>query len=250
MARQYLYAVTRAGFAPASPLAGIQGLPVESIEEGPLAALASPLNEGRVRPERKILMAHQEVLKLVLRQQTLLPMTFGTISNGPQATREMLARHAESFLSQLERVDGCVEMGLRLSWNVPNIFEYFVTRHSELRELRDKIRDSEAGGGAHAPLRLELGRLFERVREAERREIDDRLTPAFAGLAREIHRAPCRAENDILNWSCLVPRELEDAFGASVVQAAAGFNEHFAFDYNGPWAPHHFVDLSISPQAA
>jgi hypothetical protein len=225
-------------------------MPVETVEEGPLSAWTSSVREGRIRPERRNLMAHQEVLKLALDRGTLLPMTFGTISDSVQATRELLARHQESFLAQLRRVDGCVEMGLRLSWTTPNIFEYFVLRHADLGDLRDEIRAVESGGGAHQALRLELGRLFERLREQERREIDDNLTPAFAGLAREIHRAPCRAETDVLNWSCLIPRQLEDAFGAAVVQAAAGFDQHFAFDYNGPWAPHHFVDLSISLQAA
>jgi len=35
-------------------------------------------------------------------------------------------RNRRAFEEQLERVTGKVEMGLRVAWDVPNIFEYFV----------------------------------------------------------------------------------------------------------------------------
>jgi len=51
-------------------------------------------------------------------------------------------------------------------WDVPNIFEYFVDAHPDLKEARDRLF-----GGASQPSqndRIELGRMFERLREADR----------------------------------------------------------------------------------
>ena len=36
-------------------------------------------------------------------------------------------------------------MGLRVTWDVPNIFEYFVNTHAELRAARDRLLSNGRG---------------------------------------------------------------------------------------------------------
>jgi hypothetical protein len=47
-----------------------------------------------------------------------------------------------------------------------------------------------------------------------------------------------------MNLSCLVPREVAGIFEKVVEAAAAGFDDHFTFEFNGPWAPHSFTELA------
>jgi len=48
-----------------------------------------------------------------------------------------------------------------------------------------------------------------------------------------------------MNLACLVPCQAQAEFEQEVFEAAKLFDNHFAFDYNGPWAPHNFVDLEL-----
>jgi hypothetical protein len=54
-----------------------------------------------------------------------------------------------------------------------------------------------------------------------------------------------RNEREALNLACLVRREETAEFENAVFKAAKLFDNNFAFDYNGPWAPHNFVQIDL-----
>ena len=222
---------------------GLDGGAVYAITNGRVSAVVSDVPD-KIRPERRQLAAHQEVLKrLMLDATAVLPVAFGVIADDPAAIRRILSGHQKPFLEQLRRVTGRVEMGLRVSWDVPNIFEYFVQTHPELRVARDRFF-----GGHRQPAqddKIELGRLFDRLlvedREAHTERVVEMLTPSCG----EIRRNKPRTEREVVNLACLIGRAGREQFEAAVFEAAKLFDNHYAFDYNGPWAPHNFVDLTL-----
>jgi hypothetical protein len=174
---------------------------------------------------------------------TPLPMAFGTIGASPEAIRKILVRNQHAFQEQLQRVAGKVEMGLRVTLDVPNIFEYFVNTHTELRLARDRLMSARHEFTQEE--KIELGRTFDRLlhedREDHTRKVEHVLTP----LCAEFKSNPCRNENDVINLACLVGRDAQEAFSAGVFAAAKLFDNNFAFDYSGPWAPHNFVEIDL-----
>jgi hypothetical protein len=48
-----------------------------------------------------------------------------------------------------------------------------------------------------------------------------------------------------MNLACLVERAAMPQFESRVFEAARQFDNNFAFDYNGPWAPHNFVEINL-----
>jgi hypothetical protein len=158
--------------------------------------------------------------------------------------RTLLARYQKVLVNQLHRVAGKVEMGIRLAWDVPNIFEYMVTAHEELRALRD-----QSLGDGHPQTRAEkidLGQAFERMLNADRETyagtIEEMLTPVCA----ELRRNPPRKEREIMNLACLVERDRLAEFEQAMEAASHSFDDRFLFNYNGPWAPHNFVKVDMS----
>jgi hypothetical protein len=241
---RYLYAVIPGPLERLFDFSGLNGSPVYTITNGKVAAVVSNMADGRVRPERRHLAAQQGVLKGLMRAvPALLPMAFGIIADGPKAVKRILSRNQADFLRQLGRVSGKVEMGLRVSWDVPNIFEYFVNTHEELRGARDRL----VSPGRHPSQedQVELGRLFDRLLKEDRELYTSQVEEVLAHSCRELKGSPCRSEMEVMNLACLVAREQEAAFEADVFSAARLFDNSFAFDYNGPWAPHNFVDLDL-----
>jgi hypothetical protein len=245
VARRYLFAIVYAADARPCPCPGMDEKEVSSITEGRLAAVVSGVAGSRIRPERRQLAKHQEVLKQLLTHTTPLPMSFGILAEDPEAIHKMLLRNQRLFLEQLQHVAGQVEMGLRVSWDVPNIFEYFVNTHAELRSARDRLL-----GGNRPPTqeeKIELGRRFDRLLSEERDSHAEQVEQVLARACSEVKASKCRNEHEVMNLACLVRREAQESFGQAVFQAAQRFDNNFAFDYNGPWAPHNFVEVALAP---
>ncbi|RJR36952.1 MAG: gas vesicle protein GvpFL [Deltaproteobacteria bacterium] len=241
---KYLYAIVAGPGKRSYSLAGIGGMPVYTISNGRLAAVVSDAANGKIRPERRHLAAQQAVLKgLLAATDAMLPMAFGIIANGPQAIQKILARNQEACLKQLRQVAGMVEMGLRVSWDVPNIFEYFINTHPELRAARDRFLGPHRNPSQED--KIELGRMFDRLLNEDRDAHTGKVEEILFPCCREIKRNNCRHEREVMNLACLVRRDARDRFEKGVFTAAKLFDNSFTFDYHGPWAPHNFVQLEL-----
>jgi hypothetical protein len=241
---KYLYAII-----PARPdrdygEIGIGGARVYTIADEHVAAVVSDFAGGKIRPERRHIAAHQTVLKRLLQEESPLPISFGVIADEVKDIRRILSLNRKSFAKQLQRVQGKVEMGVRVVWDVPNIFEYFVNSHEELRLIRDQFFS-----GHRTPTqsdKMEIGRLFDSTLQESREKYALKVEETLKPCCAEIKNMPVRGEKDVLNLACLVERgksgkDFEDA----ICEAARDFDNNYAFDFNGPWAPHNFVDVEL-----
>lgn len=240
---RYLYAIADASTDGVGETIGVNGAPVYVIPEGPVAAVVSNIAEKRIRPERSKLSAHHGVIKRLMADTTVLPVAFGTIANSLQAVRDILVENRTAFLEQLTRVRGKVEMGLRVTWDVPNIFEYMVHRHLELASLRDAVLGQQRDPSQED--KIELGRLFDRLLNQDRELHTEAVLGVLSPHCVEITQNTPREEREIMHLACLVERDDQKRFEDGVFEAAKLFDNHFAFDFNGPWAPHHFINVAI-----
>jgi hypothetical protein len=134
-------------------------------------------------------------------------------------------------------------MGLRVSLDVPNIFEYVVNTHPELRSARDRFLGPYRNPSQED--KIELGRLFDHLLNEDREAFTEKVEEILFGYCREIKRNKCRNESQVMSLACLVPRSGQDQFEEGIFEAAKLFDNNFTFDYNGPWAPHNFVNLNL-----
>jgi hypothetical protein len=239
----YLYAIIAGGQDRVYEEFGIDRHRLYTISAGLIAAVVSDIADESVRPERARLAAHHEALKRLMAETTPLPMSFGVVADSPAAVRRMLVRNQQVLLDQLRHVASKVEMGLRVSWDVPNIFEYFVNTHPELRLARDRFFGSQSEPTQEQ--KIELGRMFDRLLQEDRETYTDLAVNMFASHGCEIKQLKCRNEREVMNLAGLVRRDAMPQFEADVFEVAKQFDNNFALDYNGPWAPHNFVQVDL-----
>ena len=240
----YLYGVIRADEeVPLPGLTGIDDGAVYYVTEGALAAVASDVPNGRMRPQRRHLAAHQTVLKNLMQKSAVLPMSFGIMAEDAEKVHEVLSLNQQVLLDQLRRVAGNVEMSLRVRWDVPNIFDYFVNTHAQLSALRDMLfrggREPSQGD------KVELGRLFEGILNTDRAAHTATVRRVLVPCCVEITEGELREERDIMSLACLVQRGLQNEFENAVIEAANLFDDAFCFDFSGPWPPYSFVDVQL-----
>jgi hypothetical protein len=90
-----------------------------------------------------------------------------------------------------------------------------------------------------------VGRMFDHLLQEDRNSYVTRVTEFLTHSCREIKQNRCRQEQEVMNLACLVPRETQADFEKDVFEVAKLFDNNFSFDYNGPWAPHNFVELEL-----
>jgi hypothetical protein len=241
---KYLYAIIAGNNDRVLGPFGIDGGLVYSISDGRVAAVISDFEAAKIRPERRHLAAHQEVLKKLMEEATPLPMSFGIIAQGPKAIKKILSIHQQTFIEKLNHVAGRVEMGLRVTWDVPNIFEYFVLTHEELRAARDLYLGRNREPSQED--KIEVGRMFDRILNEDREAYAEQVEDVLSQCCVESNRNTPRNEREVINLACLVERKGLDEFEKGIFEAARLFDNNFAFDYNGPWAPHNFVNVALN----
>jgi len=246
----YLYAITASHTAvDTTTLPGIldstgrPGVP-QWVADGPLGAVISAFDGRRVRPERRNLSAHQGVLRALMDKEIpFLPVAFGVVVPSSQDLLALLCANRDMIVRDLERLSGKVEMGLKVMWDVPNIFEFFVFQNPGLAQLRDQVM--KAPGGSSRGDKITLGRAFEVLLCEKREEHEATITQALSACAVEFRADPPRDEKMVVNLACLIERKREKAFEQAVLKAASSFDDNYSFDYSGPWPPYHFVSASL-----
>ncbi|HWO99044.1 MAG TPA: GvpL/GvpF family gas vesicle protein [Methylococcus sp.] len=238
----YLYALAEApALSRGEAITGIGGAPVYSLAEGEVAVVLSDIGESRIRPERRHIAAHHQVLRHLLERGGILPMAFGIIADSPAAVLRMLKTYRRSFAEQLRRLAGKVEMGLRVTLDTPNVFESYVQRFPELQVLRDRMLQ---GGGSRED-KIELGRQFGQMLDGAREEAFEKIEEVLAPVCFEIHRNPVKEEKEIANLACLVARDRLGDFEGAIDEVAKRFDDDHVFRYSGPWPPHNFVKIDV-----
>ena len=243
MSSLYLYAIARPDASLPDDVRGIKNASVERITEHDVSMLTSSIPDGRLRPRRRNLKAHHDVIKQIAATDTLLPMAFGVVAHSAADVRSFLADHAARLGEQLDHVNGHVEIGLRLVWNVDDIFAHFVKRYDQLRELRDTFFGED--GSANRQQMIRLGERFESLLNAERDAHRATLEDHLSDVCRSVVVDEPRKETDAAVLSCLVPRDGVDAFEAAVQEMAGAFDDTFTFTYTDPLAPYTFADVNF-----
>ena len=76
-----------------------------------------PAPEGDILPKRRFLLAHTKVLEAFNALGTVLPMRFGMSAPDPAALEAMLAQSPEAVAASFARLDGAIELGLRVRFD-------------------------------------------------------------------------------------------------------------------------------------
>ncbi|MFJ9863098.1 GvpL/GvpF family gas vesicle protein [Streptomyces sp. NPDC101165] len=210
--------------------------PVRVLKAGELAALVSDAPEA-LRPKRRDLLAHQNVLAEAGAARCVLPMRFGNVAPDDDAVTQVLSERAEHYRERLRELDGKDEYNVKASHVEEAVLHLVMAENAELRALADANR--QAGGGSYEE-RIRLGELVAaavKAKEAEDgAEVQSVLAPTAAALS--VGQA---STGWLLNVSYLVVRDSAESFLAAAEHARKSLT-HLDLRVNGPLPPYSFVE--------
>jgi hypothetical protein len=213
-----------------------------------LAAVVSDTPIVIYDPTRENVLAHEFVNETVMREHTVIPMSFGTVFRSEDDVGELLKSTHQAFSDVLDKMRDKIEFGLKILWERDKVIENIERDNDEIRRLKDEISRHTASSTYFA--RMQLGRLIEgALEETSTRyvaDIHDSLKPvAVASRSNK----PI-GDLMILNAAFLVDRSQESAFDEKVKDISRKYEHLLRFKYSGPWPPYNFVNIKMKLEKA
>ena len=221
---------------------------VYTVNHEGLAAVVSDTPIVIYDPTRENVLAHEFVNETVMREFTVIPMSFGTVFRSEEDVVQLLRSTYDAFSDVLQKMKGKIEFGVQIRWDRDRVVESIEADHDEIRKLKEEITRNVASSTYFA--RMQLGRLIEAALEES--------AGRFAATVHEELKPVCVASRSnkvigdrmILNAAFLVDRSGEKAFDEAVKELSRRYEQMLTFKYTGPWPPYNFVNIKLKLEKA
>jgi hypothetical protein len=242
---RYVYGIVQAKEPLTFGRSGIggSGEMVYTVNYQDIAAVVSNTSVYIFDPTRENALAHEHVIETVMKNHTIIPMSFGTVFRTDQDIKEVLKSIYPSLKDVLKQMSGKLEFGLKVTWDRDRVIDELKRDHEEIHRFHIELTKKHLQSTYFA--RMQLGRM-----------IDKALAERSADYVREIYdalRSICVASRDnkpigdkmIMNAAFLIDRNRESDFDNAVNKVAQKFSDRLNFKYTGPWPPYNFVNIRL-----
>ncbi|MGH7457844.1 MAG: GvpL/GvpF family gas vesicle protein [Longimicrobiaceae bacterium] len=221
---------------------------VFTVNHGDLAAVVSDSPIRLYDPTRENVLAHEFVNETVMRDHTVIPMSFGTLFRTEEDIVELLKSTYQAFEDVLDKMEDKIEFGLKVLWDRESVIDEIEKENEEISQLKSEINDNAQSSTYFA--RMQLGRMLESALEETGngyvRDIHEQLKPtAVASRSNK----PI-GDRMILNAAFLVERDQEKSFDDQVKATSKKYDGLLTFKYTGPWPPYNFVNIKLKLERA
>ena len=245
---RYVYCIIRASQSLKFGAIGMddQWADVYTINFKDMAAVISDIPLAPLDSTRENVLAHERVNETVMREHTVIPMSFGTIFKTREDIVELLRSAYDAFADVLSKMQDKLEFGLKVLWDRDEIVRAIETEDEDIHRLKTEI-SSQKGSTYFA--RMQYGRLID---GALQQRSERYVAEFFQGLrdvsvASRVNRAI--GDKMIMNAAFLVQRDQEPAFDKRIKEIASRFDK-LTFKYTGPWPPYNFVNIRLKLERA
>lgn len=246
-ARSYLYCVTWSqpfSGGAAFQARGIAGQPARVIAQGDLAAIVSDSPDDQYDITLANVRAHEGVVEEAMRRTDVLPASFGTVADSDEAVQQRLLQpEAAELRSQLQRIAGRVEMGVKALWEQPALFAQIAANDPHIQDLRGQVVGTTTE--QTYDMRLELGELTDQAIQAQRARDAQAILDLLSPLAVDTRTNNVISDMMIVNAAFLVEKGQQQAFTQKVKELEQANAGKLIFQSAGPLPPYNFVSVIV-----
>ena len=219
-------------------VAGMSGAQPRLICRGDIKAVVSDFDE-QVMVTRENVLAHERVVRHVLVETTPLPFRFGTIVHEAQL-HSYLDSQQDSLKRQFERVRGCVEMSVKVIWELEAVRSEALQDEEEGVSSEATKKVAGKGTAFLATKRREI--LGDEALKKRAAEIADWLNKSLAETVRETQATIQPTQSLVMSAAYLVERARLKEYRAALQRAQQERSElHFLT--SGAWPPYSFTNI-------
>ena len=245
---RYVYCIIRSSTPMKFGAIGMdeQWAEVYTVNYKDMAAVVSDVPMVPLDSTRENVLAHERVNEIVMRDHTVIPMSFGTIFKTRDDILELLRSAYDAFNDVLNKMQDKLEFGLKVLWDRDDMVRAIETEDEDIHRLKNEI-SSQKGSTYFA--RMQYGRLIDSALQAR----SERYVAEFLEKLRDVSVASrinkAIGDKMIMNAAFLVQRDQEQNFDRRIKKIASQFDK-LTFKYTGPWPPYNFVNIRLKLERA
>ncbi len=225
---------------------GAEPTEVHTVIHKGIAAVVSEAPVEALDATRENVLAHERVNETVMRDHTVIPMSFGTVFKTDHDILALLRSAYEAFRDVLSKMQDKLEIGLKVLWDRDVIIREIEQEDEDVRRLKKEI-SSEKGSTYFA--RMQYGRLIDgALQQRSERYVAD-IFDQLRDVAVASRANKPIGDKMIMNAAFLVSRDKEAAFDVRLKKIGAK-HDQLTFKYTGPWPPYNFVNIRLKLERA
>ena len=211
-----------------------------------IAAVVSDAPIEVLDATRENVLAHERVNEAVMRYQTVIPMSFGTVFKTRDDIVELLRGAHSAFQDVLTKMENKVEFGLKVLWDRDAMIRQIEHDDEDIRRLKSEIATQK---GSTYFARVQYGRLVDGALQSRSEQYVNEIFEALRDVCVASRANKPIGDKMIMNAAFLVDRDREPAFDARVKTLGAKYDT-LTFRYTGPWPPYNFVNIRLKLERA
>jgi hypothetical protein len=227
---------------------GSRGDEVYTVHFKEFAAVVSNCPLIIFDPTRENALAHEHVNEVVMKDFTVLPMSFGTVFRTENDIREFLKGTYEALVEVLDKMEGKIEFGLKVNWDKDNVIRELEHENEDIQRLKDEIASNQTTSTYFA--RMQLGRVVESALQSKADAYVTEIYESLRDAAIASRSNKPIGDKMIMNAAFLVEREKTRAFDEKITEIAKKYENKLSFLYTGPWPPYNFVNIRLKLERA
>jgi gas vesicle protein GvpL/GvpF len=207
-----------------------------------LSAVVSDTPLGVLDPTRENVLAHQRVNETVMREHTVLPMSFGTMFKTREDVTAFLKSAYRAFSDVLDKMQNKLEFGLKVLWDRESVIREIETEDEDIHRLKNEIA---AQKGSTYFARMQYGRLIDAALQSKSERYVNEIFDRLRDVSVAARANKPIGDRMIMNAAFLIERDREAEFDQKVKEIAAKYEGKLSFKYTGPWPPYNFVHIRL-----
>jgi len=192
------------------------------------------------------MITHEKVLEEMMKQFTVLPVRFSTISehNDDAGILRIIEKDYKKFDEMLTKMEGKKELGLKVLAKESAIYESILEKYDDIKALRGKLMNLPADKTHYQ--RVKIGEMVAEALKKETEYYKNTILDALNPLSDDVKVNDNYGEMMILNAAFLIKNATEPAFDMVVNDLSEQYSRFMTFKYVGTLPLYNFVNLVIN----
>jgi len=223
---------------------GCRGDELHTICFNDIAAVVSNSPIIRYKVSRENTLAHEKAIEEVMKEHTVLPVRFATISEDEEKVKKILEKEYSKFKDLLNKMKDKKELGLKATFNEDVIYKDILEKYKDIKGLKERVATLSPEKTYYQ--RMKIGEMVEAALQKEKEIHKKGILNTLSPLAVEIKNNNIYGELMIISAAFLIEKYREKEFDQKVNEYVNKYSNKINFKYVGTVPPFNFVNLIIN----
>ena len=245
---RYVYCIIEGGEKQNFGKIGIDGTTVYTIPYNNISAVVSDTPLREYEPSEANAMAHEKVVEHVMQKHTVLPLGFGNIFINENRVKWLLTRFYRTSRIYLKKLDGKVEMGVKVFYDLETARRDIENTNDEIKKLKEAMASARLKQNQFSREKLVTATTRKFAEEVSKKayEYGVRIYEALGKVAVDSRLMKRISDDMIMNGTFLVNKDKMAQFEKTLETLNKEYEKQgLKFQHSGPWPPYNFAHIRI-----